>query len=111
MLIESLGCKSRDGRLFAIIECIYTQCGNSSILLPARFYVKSIFENPKMQKVLLLTISRGLYSCNWINFVLQKVWKFKDFTATQILREIKFGNFKSSKIATLATSTALNFDF
>ena len=39
------------------------------------------------------------------------MWKFKNFTATQILREIKFGNFRGSKTAILAILKALNFEF
>ena len=39
------------------------------------------------------------------------VWKFHDFSITQILREINFGDFTSAKSATLAHLGALNFDF
>jgi len=31
------------------------------------------------------------------------VWKFKDFSATQILREVKFDNFGAAKIAMLTS--------
>ena len=36
---------------------------------------------------------------------------FDNLTVTQILREIKFGNFGCSKIAILVILEALNFDF
>ena len=39
------------------------------------------------------------------------VQKFCFFTATQILREIKFGDFRGSKTALLAILEALNFEF
>jgi len=38
------------------------------------------------------------------------VWKFQDFSVTQILREINFGDFKSAKYAVLSHLEALNFD-
>ena len=38
------------------------------------------------------------------------VWKFQDFFATQILREINFGHFEAQKTAILTILTALNFD-
>ena len=37
------------------------------------------------------------------------VWKFQDFSVTQILREIKVGESRSSKTAFFATFKALNF--
>ena len=37
------------------------------------------------------------------------VCKFEDFSVTQILREINFGDFKSSKTAIFAILGALNF--
>ena len=37
------------------------------------------------------------------------VWKFQDFSVTQILREIVFGGSRCSKIAILAILGALNF--
>ena len=37
------------------------------------------------------------------------VWKFQDFSVIQILREIKFGESRSSKTAILANFGALNF--
>ena len=39
------------------------------------------------------------------------VWKFKNFSITQILREINFGEFKSAKSAVFAILEALNFCF
>ena len=39
------------------------------------------------------------------------VWKFQDFSITQILREIKYGDSKNAKSAILAHLEALNFDF
>ena len=39
------------------------------------------------------------------------MWKFHDFCITQILREIKFGNFRSAKSANFTHLEALNFDF
>ena len=38
------------------------------------------------------------------------VWKLQDFSATQILREIKFSNFGVSKIAILPYLVAQNLD-
>ena len=37
------------------------------------------------------------------------VWIFQDFSVTQILREINFGEFRSSKTAIFAIKGALNF--
>ena len=37
--------------------------------------------------------------------------KFQDFYATQILREINFGNFEAPKTALLTISAALSFKF
>ena len=37
------------------------------------------------------------------------MWKFQDFSVTQILREIIFGESKSCKIAVFTISGALNF--
>ena len=39
------------------------------------------------------------------------VWKFQNFYATQILREIKVGYSEASKTAILIYFEALNFDF
>ena len=39
------------------------------------------------------------------------VWKFHDFSITQILREINFGDSRSAKSAILTHLEALNFDF
>ena len=39
------------------------------------------------------------------------VWKFHDFSITQILREIKFADCGSAKSFILTHSEALNFDF
>ena len=38
-------------------------------------------------------------------------WKFQDFSVTQILREIKFGDSRSAKTAILTHLEAINFDF
>ena len=40
-----------------------------------------------------------------------KVWKIQDFSVIQILREINFGEFRSSITAYFANLGALNFDF
>ena len=40
-----------------------------------------------------------------------KIWKFHDFSITQILREINCGVYRSAKSAILTHSQALNFDF
>ena len=37
------------------------------------------------------------------------MWKFQDFSATQILREINFGHLEAPKIAILTISALLNF--
>ena len=39
------------------------------------------------------------------------VWKFQDFSVTQILREINFWDSKNAKLAILTHLEALNFDF
>ena len=39
------------------------------------------------------------------------MWKFHDFSITQILREINFGGSKSAKCAILTHLEAQNFDF
>ena len=39
------------------------------------------------------------------------VWKFHDFSITQILREINFKDFRSAKSAISTRLEALNFDF
>ena len=39
------------------------------------------------------------------------VWKFHEFSTTQILREINFGDSRSAKSAILIHREALNFDF
>ena len=39
------------------------------------------------------------------------MWKFQDFSATQILREINFGHFEVSKTANLIIWSAMNFEF
>ena len=38
-------------------------------------------------------------------------WKFKDFPVNQILREIKFGDFRRPKTCLLTHLEALNLDF
>ena len=38
-------------------------------------------------------------------------WKFQDFSASQILREINFGYFEAPKTAILTICAALNFEF
>ena len=45
-----------------------------------------------------------------LSIVSYKVWKFHDFSITQILCEIKFGDSRSAKSAILANSEALNYD-
>ena len=37
------------------------------------------------------------------------VWKFQDFSVTQIIREIHFGEFRSSKVTIFAILGDLNF--
>ena len=44
-------------------------------------------------------------------FLSLTLWKFYIFAATQILREIKSKDFRSSKIAILTLLEALNLDF
>ena len=39
------------------------------------------------------------------------VWKFHNFSITQILRQINFGDSRSAKAAILAHLEALNLDF
>ena len=38
------------------------------------------------------------------------MWKFQDFSATQILREINYGHFEAPKTAILTIWAALNFE-
>ena len=39
------------------------------------------------------------------------MWKFQNFAATQILREIKVGKSEASKLANLTHLETMNFDF
>ena len=39
------------------------------------------------------------------------MWKFQNLPATQILREINFGNFEARRIVTLTILETLNLDF
>ena len=39
------------------------------------------------------------------------MWKFRDFFATQILREINLGHFEAPKTAGLTILASLNFEF
>ena len=39
------------------------------------------------------------------------MWKFHDFSITQILREINFGDFRRAKSAIITLLEALNFSF
>ena len=39
------------------------------------------------------------------------MWKFQDFSVTQILREINFGELRSAKSAILTHLEGQNFDF
>ena len=39
------------------------------------------------------------------------MWKFQDFSATQILREINFAHFRVSKTVIFAVFEAMNIDF
>ena len=39
------------------------------------------------------------------------MWKFQDFSLTQISREINFGDFEAPKTAILTIWAALNFEF
>ena len=39
------------------------------------------------------------------------MWKFHDFSITHFLREIKFGDSRSTKSAILTSLEALNYDF
>ena len=39
------------------------------------------------------------------------VWKFQDFSAAQILREINFGHFDAPKIAIFIIWAGLNFEY
>ena len=45
----------------------------------------------------------------WTNFSQGIQWKFQDFSVTQILREINFGESRTSKMAVFAILGALNF--
>ena len=46
---------------------------------------------------------------HWFRNFHSTVWKFQDFSDTQILREINFGEFRSSKTAAFAIFRSLNF--
>ena len=43
--------------------------------------------------------------------ILNTVWKFDNFSIIHILREINFGNFRSTKSAMSTHLEVLNFDF
>ena len=59
----------------------------------------------------MATIARVGVGKNWMNYFLSNhytpgqsnweytIWKFQDFSATQILREINFGHFEAQKTA------------
>ena len=69
--------------------------------------------NLQINSTRILTIWKELFRIyrpgqpNW-EFTM---WKFQDFSATQILREFNFCNFKDPKSAILTISAALNFTF
>ena len=53
-----------------------------------------------------------IYTCNGCHYFLScTVWKFHDFSITQILREINFWGFRSAKSAILTHLEALNCNF
>ena len=54
--------------------------------------------------IICYVMASGLDSCS-------TVWKCKNFSATQILRQINFRERRRSKTATLTFLQALNFDF
>ena len=68
-----------------------TKCENLRIFLPLRFYVKSIWAN---FEVLTMGVCNYVRSVLILIFVALKatVWKYDDFSITQILREINFEN-------------------
>ena len=71
-----------------------------------------------------LAIYRGFYTESFVYFAnmiastvcilhtkIHAVWKFRNFSTTQILREINFWNSRSAKAAFLTHLEALNWDF
>ena len=75
---------------------------SQDMLEACRFYLegvskKSFFISPKKLNYVRKTRDSD-----------EAVWKFQDFSVTQILREIKFGQFKSTKTVVFAILEALN---
>ena len=64
---------------------------------------RSLFVCPNFKKVFFL-LSKNFILCH-------TVWRFQDFSITQILCEINFEDCKSAKSAILTHLKALNFDF
>ena len=64
-------------------------------------------ENSKCVQVLGIQNYAGFLSFSCQN----TVWKFHDFSITQILREIKFGDSRSAKYAISTHLETLNFGF
>ena len=84
----------------------------------AEFSSKQNFMTPikvQIKSALLTTFSSGnkqgqLQFHHTVNKLsLYTVWKFQDFSVTQILREINFGVSRISKVAVFAILGALNF--
>ena len=72
----------------------------------------TISKNPlDLFRLYLYTKERGGYLEVRNYTIIFTVWKIKTFSATQILREIIFGDFRSLKTDILAISDAPNFDF
>ena len=60
----------------------------------------------------LLCLKNIYFQMNFnMYFYAVTVWKFQDFSITQILREINFGGSRSAKSATLTHLDSLNFYF
>ena len=62
--------------VFIACTVVSTQCGNFSIFLPIRFYVKSILEVSRSSKTAVLATLGVLKMSILVNFSLQKMQKF-----------------------------------
>ena len=64
----------------------------------------------QQQQLIFLWIGANSKFTNLDSLIRTIVWRFQDFPAIQILREIRFGNFRVSKTAILTFLEAQNLD-
>ena len=94
-LIDFMNEKQRDPRLNEISFPLY---GDKRVMEIINKYEKSE-ENRKNSNVFYLKLF----------FFVLSVWKYQDFSVSQILREINFGGCRSSKLAVFAIFGPPNF--